>query len=190
MSRIKFDNKIFSAKQALAAGLSYMCLSRLVDAGKYERITRGIYQTISQYDDMLYAEQLRRPKIVYSHETALCLHELSDRNSRFFSVTVPAGYNTKALLNEKFKVFSLKKELYEGEIIQIKTKYGFFVNVYSLERTLVDILRSRSRIDPEIVSIAFQRYSRTPYKNIFLLMEIAKRFGVLNILWSYLEVLI
>ncbi|MDR2649641.1 MAG: abortive phage infection protein, partial [Clostridiales bacterium] len=100
-----------------------------------------MYETADAPDDLLYIEQLRRPKIVYSHSTALYLHDLTDRDPIKFSVSVPAGYNTKALLNEGFKVFSVKPELYGSDIIRFPTKYGHLVNTYSLERTVCDAVR-------------------------------------------------
>jgi hypothetical protein len=105
-------------------------------------------------------------------------------------ITVPAGYNTKALLNEDHVVFSLKKEFYESDIVKIKTNFGNFINVYSIERTVVDVFRSRRRMDPESVMTAIIRYSRERFKNIRKLMEIAKRFGVANIIETYLRALL
>jgi predicted transcriptional regulator of viral defense system len=122
---------IISANQGKSAGLSYMNLSRLVRSGELERVARGVYEAADEPTDALYIEQLRRPKAVYSHGTALYLHDLTDRDTIAFSVTVPTGYNTKALLNEGFKVFSVKVALYGQDIVQIPTKCGHLVNVYA-----------------------------------------------------------
>jgi predicted transcriptional regulator of viral defense system len=190
MSVKDIGNDTFSAKQALAAGLSYMNLSQLVKSGKYERLARGIYEHFEQHEDIFYVAQLRRPKIVFSHLTALYLYDLSDQDLPFFMVTVPAGYNTKALRNEENIVFSLKKEYYESDIVKIRTNFGNFINVYSIERTVVDVFRSRRKMDPESVMTAIIRYSRERFKNIQKLMEIAKRFGVFNIIDTYLRALL
>jgi hypothetical protein len=58
----------------------------------------------------MYIEQLRRPKIIYSHGTALYLHDLADCAPIKFSLSVPAGCNTKVFLSDGFKVFSVKPE--------------------------------------------------------------------------------
>jgi predicted transcriptional regulator of viral defense system len=181
---------IISAKQAKQAGLSYMDLSRLVKSGELERVARGVYESADEPDDLLYIEQLRRPKIVYSHGTALYLHDLTDRDPIALSVSVPAGYNTNALLKEGFKVFSVKAEMYERDIIELPTKYGHSVKIYSLERTVVDILRSRNRIDPEIVTTAVKRYAARKDKNIPLVCRTAGQFGVIKLIKTYLEVLL
>jgi predicted transcriptional regulator of viral defense system len=167
-----------------------MNLSRLVKSGELERVARGVYETAGSPDDLLYVEQLRRPKIIYSHGTALYLHDLTDRDPIKFSVSVPAGYNTKALLNEGFKVFSVKSELYDSDIIEVSTKYGHPVNAYNAERTVVDVVRSRSRIDPEIATAAVKRYAAKRGKNIPQLMRTAEQFGVAKLIRTYLEVLL
>jgi predicted transcriptional regulator of viral defense system len=190
MSDTESRSGIISAKQGKEAGLSYMNLSRLVKSGELERVARGVYESADEPDDLLYIEQLRRPKIVYSHGTALYLHDLTDRDPVSFSVSVPAGYNTKALLGEGFKVFSVKPELYDSDIVELPTKYGHSVRVYGLERTVVDVLRSRNRIDPEIVTVAVKRYAARKDKNIPLVCRTAEQFGVVKLLKTYLDVLL
>jgi predicted transcriptional regulator of viral defense system len=182
--------RIISAKQGKSEELSYMKLSRLVKSGEFERVARGVYEAADEPADDLYIEQLRRPKAVYSHGTALYLHDMADRDPIAFSVTVPTGYNTKALLNEGFKVFSVKPELYGQDIIQMPTKYGHLVNVYGLERTIADCVRSRNRIDAEVVSDALKRYAKRTDKNIPRLMRIAEAFSVTKLTRTYLEVLL
>jgi predicted transcriptional regulator of viral defense system len=184
------NNEIISASQGKAAGLSYMNLSRMVQSGVMERVARGVYEAVGAPDDRLYVEQLRRPKAVYSHGTALYLHDLTDRDPVSFSVTVPSGYNTKALLGDGFKVFSIKPELYVADQIQLPTKYGHPVKVYGLERTICDVVRSRNRIDAEIVTTALKRYAARRDKNIPLLMRTAEKFGVAKLMRTYMEVLL
>jgi predicted transcriptional regulator of viral defense system len=167
-----------------------MNLSRLVKSGELERVARGVYESVDEPDDLLYIEQLRRPKIVYSHGTALYLHDLTDRDPISFSVSVPAGYNTKALLKEGFKVFSVKPEMYENDIIELPTKHGHPVRVYGLERTVVDVLRSRNRIDQEIVTTAVKRYAARKDKDIPIVCRTAEQFGVAKLIKTYLEVLL
>jgi len=73
------------------AGLSHTSILRAVKAGLVERVAHGVYESVDEYGDMLYANQLRRPKMIYSHGTALYLHDLTDRDPLNFSVTVPTG---------------------------------------------------------------------------------------------------
>jgi len=190
MSEMQSITGIISAAQGRAAGLSYTSLSRFVKRGELARVARGVYETVDAPLDELYVEQLRRPKIVFSHGTALYLHDLTDRNPISYSITVPTGYNTKTLLDEGFKVFSVKQELYETSIIRMPTKSDNLVNTYSMERTICDVVRSRNRIDSEIVTTALKRYARRKDKNIHQLIKTAKQFGVAKLIRTYMEVLL
>ncbi|MDR2302551.1 MAG: type IV toxin-antitoxin system AbiEi family antitoxin domain-containing protein [Deltaproteobacteria bacterium] len=181
---------IISAKQGKQAGLSYMKLSRLVKQGKLERVARGVYESMDEPDDILYVEQLRRPKIVYSHSTALYLHDLTDHDNVSITVTVPAGYNTMGLLKEGFKAFSVKREMYESDIIELPTNSGHLVRVYGLERTIVDVVRSRNKMDPEIVTTALKRFALRKGKNVPLLSRTAERFGVSKLITTFMLVLL
>ncbi|MDR2619555.1 MAG: abortive phage infection protein [Propionibacteriaceae bacterium] len=181
---------VISAAQGKSLGFSYMGLSRSVKSGELERVARGVYGAVDAPDDLLFIEQLRRPKIVYSHGTALYLHGLSDRDPVKFSVTVPFGYNTKGLLRDGFKVFSVKADSYGLDVVRVATKYGYLVNTYSAERAVCDVVRSRSRIDSEIVVTAVKRYVTLKDRDIPQLLRVAERFRVAKPIKTYLEVLL
>ena len=176
--------------QGRKAGMSHTSILRAVKAGHIERVAHGVYGATDEFDDALYAAQLRRPKAVYSHGTALYLHDLTDRDPLELSVTVPTGYNTKQLISEGFIVFSIKKELLDYGITKIQTKYGHAVTTYNVERTICDCVRSRSRMDAEIVTEAVKRYARSKNRDVHTLMEMAAMFGVQKIMRSYMEVLL
>ena len=172
------------------AGLSHTSILRAVKAGVIERVDHGVYCAADEFDDVLYVTQLRRPKAVYSHGTALYLHDLTDRDPISLSVTVPTGYNTKQLVSEGMTVFSVKKELHEIGIAKKPTRYGHDVITYNMERTICDCVRSRNRMDAEIVTEAVKRYARRPDRDIHSLMKIAALFHVEKILRGYMEVLL
>jgi len=176
--------------QGRKAGLSHTSILRAANAGLIERVAHGVYGAADEFDDVLYANQLRRPKAVYSHGTALYLHDLTDRDPVNLSVTVPTGYNTKQLASEGMTVFSIKKELQEVGIVKKPTKYEHDVVTYNAERTICDCVRSRSRMDAEIVTEAVKRYARRPDRDIHSLMKLAAMFNVEKILRSYMEVLL
>ena len=176
--------------QANEVGVSNERLRLLVKAGDLERVSFGIYILPDEFVDKMYASQLRRPKIIYSHETALYLHDLSDRDPINYTVTVPTGYNTARLREDGFETYTIKRELHEIGTAQLKTIFGNSVVAYSLERTICDTLRSRNKMDVAIVTDAIKRYARRRDKNLNALMEMAKMFNVTKPLRSYLEVLL
>jgi len=88
----------FTAKQALAAGYSDRMQTYHVQTGDWIREWRGIYR-LRHYpnprpDDLMLwylwsADREGTPRGVYSHETALELHELSSWTSARLDMTVP-----------------------------------------------------------------------------------------------------
>jgi len=136
------------------AGFSATGVSRAVRRGELLRVAHGLYQTRDFYvhmDDELFATQLKYRHIVYSHDTALYLHGLNDRDPLRYSVTVPTGYNTKRLITDGFKVFSLKEELYSQDIVDAVTMHGNTVkgtSKYSKSSDSLDFFRlARRRIE-------------------------------------------
>jgi hypothetical protein len=56
--------------------------------------------------------QARYRGAIFSHETALYLHGLTDRRPLFYSVIVPTGYNATSLKRIQVKVFFVNRGLY------------------------------------------------------------------------------
>jgi len=176
--------------QANTLGVSNERLRLLVKAGELERVTHGVYISSADFPDKMYIAQLRRSKMIYSHETALFLHELTDRDPVSYSVTVPYTYNAGAITAEGIVVYSTKKEFHALGSIQMKTMFGNLVTVYGMERTICDCIRSRNKMDIAIVTDALKRYVRRSDKNLNTLMEMAEIFRVMKPLRNYMEVLL
>lgn len=79
--------------------------------------------------------------------SALFFHDLTDRELAAYSITVKTGYNPPRLHEDGFKVYTIKKELHGIGIIGAETPFGHTVSVYDMERTICDLLRSRSNIE-------------------------------------------
>ena len=67
---------------------------------------------------------------------------------------------------------------------------GHTVIVYDPERTLCDVIRSRNKMDRQIVIEALKNYARSKEKDLHRLFRYAENFGVEKILHQYLEVLL
>ncbi len=183
-------NGTVTTAQANNIGVSNERLRLLVKSGELERVSFGVYASPNEFVDKMYTAQLRRPKIIYSHETALFLHGLTDRDPISYTVTVPTGYNSTRLRVEGFIVFAIKRELHEVGITHLTTMFGNTVAVYGLERTICDCLRSRNQLDIAIVTDAIKRYSKRKDKNLNTLMYMANVFKVTKLLRNYMEVLL
>lgn len=179
-----------TAAEANESGISNERLRLLVKQGELERVSFGVYISSDELVDRMYVAQLRRKKLIYSHETALFLHDLTDRDPVSYSCTVPTGYNATKLREDGFTVFTIKRELHEVGAMKMKTMFGHVVTVYNMERTICDCLRSRNQMDIAIVTDAIKRYVRRKDKDLNALMRLAEMFGVTKPLRSYLEVLL
>ena len=106
------DGLIFT-KEVEEAGIPRQYLNILVKENKLERVAHGVYLTPDTFDDEMYRLQAKNQRAIFSHETALYLHDLTDRDPIEWSVTVPYGYNATHLRNEGVKVYTVKKPLYQ-----------------------------------------------------------------------------
>ncbi len=186
----KENNGTVTTAMVVAAGFSRGNIKYLVDKGMIEKSARGIYILPEVWDDEIFNLQNRFKRGIYSHETALFLWDLSDRTPNRYYMTFPANYNLTKPKEENIRCVQCKKEIYDLGIEEATTPGGNSVKAYSVERTLCDILRSRSRVDIQVVTEAFKRYSTRSDKNISILSEYAKALKVEKKLRAYLEVLL
>lgn len=187
---LKKNNGVITTAEVTESGISRGSLKHLVNAGIIERAARGVYQLADVWDDEMYHLQVRYKKGIFSGETALYLHDLTDRTPMRFQMTFPNSYNLTNVKSENIKCNRVIKELYELGVVEIKTPTGNLVKAYNMERSLCDILRTQSDTDIQIVSDAFKRYTKRNDKNIPLLSEYAKKLRVEAKLRSYMEVLL
>ena len=187
---INEHNGIILTKHVTEAGIPRTYISQFVKNGVLERLERGVYINKDSFDDEMYRLQAKYASTVFSHDTALFLHDLTDRDPIHYSVTVPAGYNSQNIKAIGVKVYSIKKELYNVGLTSGKTIFGREIKCYNLERTICDIVRNRNGLDIAIVTDAIKRYSKRRDKNLPQLMRYAESFKVANLLRSYMEVLL
>ena len=178
------------AKDADEENIPRQYVALFVKENKLERVSNGVYLTPDTFDDEMYRLQAKNQRIIYSHETALYLHDLTDRDPIVWTVTVPYGYNASHLRKEGVKVYTVKKDLYLMGVTEAKTVHGRQIKTYNRERTICDIVRNRNNMDVAILNEAIKRYLGNKEKNISLLMKYAQELEVQNILRKYVEILL
>ena len=190
IDKLMNDKKgIIQTSEAVQAGISRTTLVTLVKNGKLERIAHGQYIRPDDVTDDLYLLQQRSAKIVFSHETALYLHDMAERTPFQHSMTIPSSSKLSRVLSEGCKVYYVKPELYALGRCSVKSKMGHEVVSYDAERTICDILRSRNRIDSQTFAEAMKAYASRKGQNWNKLREYAQSFRVTKLLRQYLEVL-
>ena len=181
---------ILKTSMAVSAGISKPTLKAFIQKNGYERVSSGIYCAPDVLPDEMYLLQLRCPGLIFSHDTALFLYDLTDREPFNLTVTACTGYNPSHLTKDGVKVYTVKRELFELGKTTAQTPYGNTVNTYNLERTVCDIVRSRHTIDMQVYLDALKQYARRRDRNLHRLMEYARLFQVERIMTPYLEVLL
>jgi predicted transcriptional regulator of viral defense system len=184
------DKGIFLASRAVQAGLSRFDLSKLTERGLLERVGRGVYIAPGEMGDELYSLQERAKKIVYSHETALYLHGMTDRTPNRYSITVPSYYKPSITVKDKCKVYYISPNFLGLGLIKLPSGMGHHIVAYDIERTICDIARSRNKIDGQIFVDALKNYVSLEGTNLNNLSDYANKLGVYKILHNYLEVLL
>ncbi len=180
---------IITTKKAENHGIHRQYLSQLVEDGFIERVSQGVYITPDVWEDQMMIHQLKKNLMIYSHETALYLHDLTDRDPIQYVVTVPHGYNPTKLKREGLKVHTIKKELFELGVCHKETVFGHQVKTYDMERSICDILRDRNNQDAAVINGAMKAYFSKKEKNLNILMKYAGLLRIENVLRLYLEVM-
>ena len=86
-------------------------LYKLCKAEKIHRIVKGQYVLPEDMQDELLSISRRSGKVIFSHETALFLHGISDRTPFEHTVTAPSGCIPSAAIKAECKVYYIKPEL-------------------------------------------------------------------------------
>lgn len=184
------NNGILRLEDALLAGISKTYVLDFVKKNNYEQAARGIYLSPDAWEDNMYILQMRYKGAVFSHETALYLLELADREPLQYTVTMKRGYNPTNLTKQGVKVYTVKNEWFSLGVTQTHTPMGHMVRVYDAERTLCDVFRGNSQIEIQDRQTAIREYVAGGKKDIPRLLEYAKVFKVEKMIKQYLEVLL
>lgn len=111
--------------------ISKTYIAKYIKEHGMERVSRGVYIADDVWPDELFILQQRNGAIIYSGETALYLHGLTDREYSSVCVTVPQGYNASHLKDNDFNV-SVKyaaPDLYKILLMFVKQIFEDFENL-------------------------------------------------------------
>ena len=162
---VKNGNGYLCTSQVVDAGVSKPTLAEYVRRKKMERVAQGVYLAEGAWPDELYLLCLSNSRIVFSHETALMLNGLMEREPKTTSVTVKAGYNASHLRRKGIRVYQVKPDVYEMGIVEVKTSFGNTVRAYDMDRAICEILRYKDTMDIQVFQYAIKEYMSSTYKN-------------------------
>ena len=183
-------NGYLLSQDVIESGISKTYMSEFVKKYELERVAQGVYISADTWQDDLYILCLKNAKAILSYETALHIHELTEREPSEMHVSVPYTYNAKHLRDRGVCVHQITNDLYDMGVTTATTKFGNLVTVYDMERTICDMVKARSKKDAQMFLYAIKEYSRSKKKDISKLMRYAERLDVADEVRTYMEVLL
>jgi predicted transcriptional regulator of viral defense system len=178
------------SSEVIDEGISKYQLSSYIKDNNMEKAAHGIYVSEDTWIDPLYIIHLRNSNVIFSHETALYLHGLMEREPSHITVTVKFGYNASHLVNNGIKVVTAVDKFFAIGKSTAKTKFGNTVSIYDAERTICDIIRSKKDIDPQVYQNAIKEYMKSSEKKLPVLMRYASIFKIEDLVQTYTEVML
>ena len=143
------NDGLVTAGHAREAGFTDSVLARLVQRGRIERTSRGVYRVpyltpgrFAQYREaVLWAMANRGPEqVAISHTTALSAYEISDANPHSIHITVPRAARLRRQKPKGIVVH--RQNLMNGDITVHEG-----MPITTIAKTVADLLKSGERID-------------------------------------------
>lgn len=179
---------IITAAEAQEAGATRPAFSDYVRRRELERVSRGVYIDPDVFPDEMALLQKRFPKAVFSHDSALFLHDMTDREPIPISVTVDSSYNAGALKDQGVHIYYVKPDWYELGLTEVKTPSGVKVRAYDKERTICDLIRKRATVDSAVFRQAIRDYTRSKGKDLARLSSYARAMNMESRVREVMEV--
>ena len=174
---MKKNNGYITSKELDMFDIHRMYLSIMQEKGIIEKVASGIYIDTNKIEDNYYVFGLSMPNVIYSHMTALYFHGLSIKApTDVYDITVKRSYNSIHL--RKHNVFYVGNDVYGLGITEIETPMGNKVKVYDVERCICDIIRSKSRMDLELIKHSVKEYIKRKDKDLVKLSLYAEKLGI------------
>ncbi|WP_347301168.1 hypothetical protein [Dolosigranulum savutiense] len=139
---LKVNNGILTKEQLTNQVVSYDELDGAEQNIDIKQFNDRLYYVDGYYDHD-YLLQLSHPDLVFSRDTAVKYHWLSNQLPYELYVTLPTTYK-KTVQSDYSKVNMMYEDLESADIELIETQEGNFVQVTSLERTLYDMMQDKS----------------------------------------------
>lgn len=187
-SVLEQGNGYITTRAATEMGISKPYFAEYVRSRELERVAHGVYQSPDAWPDDLYILHLRNSNIIFSHQSALSLHGMMEREPNRICVTVKQGYNATHLRRQNISVHSVSPDIFTLGLTTATTTFGNTVPVYDRERTLCDVIRQRGTMDVQIYQTAIREYMLHGDKNLEHLIQCSRALKVEDDVRRYLEV--
>ncbi len=181
-----------TSKEAVGAGLQWRDLYALRNAGFLIEISRGVFRLeeaeLTPYLDLI-AVYRRCPHGTICLNSALSFWDLTDEVPAEVHLAVPRGSWTPHISYPPTKVHVFNARTFDHGRGLVDVGPEEKVAIYSQERSVVDAMRLRNRVGPDVAYEALRRYLRRPEASPAKLLRLARNLRVGNPMAEALEVL-
>ncbi|WP_246842815.1 hypothetical protein [Allokutzneria sp. NRRL B-24872] len=132
----------------------------------------------------------RAPGAIVCCVSALAVHDLTDEIPVAVQFAVPRHARPPVISQPPVEVFRFAGATFELGLTMVEAAPGEDVRVYGPERTVVDMMRLRSRLGESLAYTALRRYTSRAGARPGELLRIARALHVLGPVRSALDVVI
>src|SRR5665647_2771041 len=186
------NNGKIQTKLVVEQNLRKEALQELVFEGKLVRVCRGLYMLPETSVDEYEVCQLKIPKGIFSYDSALYLHKLSNRVPQLLHMTISYDYKVTGVREKNSNVVFhyVSPDILALGKTTVNTAFGSQVISYDPERTILDIIKDKDKMDSQTFTDALKFYFEGNNKNLLKLAKYAKAMGLSQNLAVYSEVLL
>ncbi len=190
--RLARERTLLRARDLVAAGLPTVALTRLVAAGKLERVGRGIYSLpdaqMSEYRSLAEVA-IRAPRGVVCLLSALRVHDIGTQAPHEVWLAIPQGALPPRLDKPTLRVVRMSAaSLSEGvDLIHVD---GIDVAVFDVAKTIADCFKFRNKIGLDVALEALREGWLQRKFTLDRLWHYAKVDRVANVMRPYVEAVV
>ena len=181
--------RLLRAADVREHGLQPQLLLSLHQAGKLQRVARGLYSLpdaeITEHQTLIEVCQ-RVPKAVLCLLSALQFHGIGTQMPHEVWVALPQATQTPALDYPTLRIVRLRGGAY-AEGIQTVTEHGAPIRVYSVAKTVTDCFKFRNKIGLDVALEALKDGWRSRRVTMAELHHFARINRVERVMQPYLE---
>ena len=171
---------VMTTAELKAAKLYYADIQRLLEEGLIEKVKRGYYHWLDDFDgrEIIVINRLF-PDAVLCMDTALFYYRYTDRTPPEWNLAIDKNVSRQRTKIDYPFVKAYRMEPALLPLGETKGKIDLAdVRIYDRDRTICDVLRNMNKMDKEVFNKAIQSYVKDSKKNIPNLMQYAKELRV------------